>query len=127
MGGQGGSTAMHSSSTPPKRMSVGVKKALVAFKPCGVDKPAPSVMATNSKPISVAPADAPTMKKFSQPSKSTHCGHSKIYVLDSEFRWVHDRPEPIGDRSWTSGIGCAASVSANTRPYFARMTSTSRF
>jgi len=65
--GQGGSTAMHSSSTPPKRMSVGVKKALVAFKPCGVDKPAPSVMATNSKPISVAPADAPTMKKFSQP------------------------------------------------------------
>ena len=24
-------------------------------------------MATNSKPISVAPADAPTMKKFSQP------------------------------------------------------------
>jgi hypothetical protein len=46
---------------------------------------------------------------------STHCGHSKIYVLDSEFRWDHDRPQPTGDRSWTSGIGCAASVSANAR------------
>jgi hypothetical protein len=48
-------------------MSVGVKKAPVASNPCGVDKPVPSEMATNSKPISVAPADAPTMKKFSQP------------------------------------------------------------
>src|SRR5271168_2381053 len=46
---------------------------------------------------------------------STHCGHSKIYVLDSEFHRDHDRPQPIGDRSWTSGIGCAAWVSANTR------------
>ena len=52
--------------------------------------------------------------------ESTHSGHSKIYVLNSEFRWSHDRPQPIGDRSWTSGIGCAASVSANTRPYFAQ-------
>jgi hypothetical protein len=65
--GQGGSTAMHSNSTPPKRMRVGVKKARVASNPCGVDKPAPSVTATNSKPINVAPAVAPTMKKFSQP------------------------------------------------------------
>src|SRR5580658_7307209 len=48
-------------------MSVGVKKARVAINPCGVDKPAPSVMATNSKPINVAPAVAPTMKKLSQP------------------------------------------------------------
>jgi hypothetical protein len=65
--GQGGSTAMQAKSTPLKRMSVGVKKAREAFNPCGVDKPAPSVMATNNKPISVAPAVAPTMKKFSRP------------------------------------------------------------
>lgn len=39
----------------------------MAFYPCAVDKPPPSVMATNIKPISVAPAVAPTMKKFSQP------------------------------------------------------------
>src|SRR5277367_442801 len=72
---------------------------------------------------------AGTAKVRAHPERqvSTHCGHSKIYVLDSEFRWDHDRPQPIGDRSWTSGIGCAASVSASTRPYFARMTSTPRF
>ena len=53
-----------------------------------------------------------------RPASPTHCGHSKIYVLDSEFRRDHDRPQPIGDRSWTSGIGCEASASVNTRRLF---------
>jgi hypothetical protein len=48
-------------------MSVGVRKAWVACNPRGEDKSPPSVMATNSKPINVAPDVAPTMKKFSQP------------------------------------------------------------
>ena len=65
--GQGGSMAKLSNKTPLKRVSVGVKKARVTSHPCGVDKPVPSVMATNSKPINVAPAVAVTMKKFSQP------------------------------------------------------------
>ena len=29
---------------------------------------------------------------------STHCGPSKIHVLDLEFHWDHDRPQPIGGR-----------------------------
>jgi hypothetical protein len=40
---------MHSNSTSLKRMSVSVKEARVAFNLCGVDKPAPSVMATNGE------------------------------------------------------------------------------
>jgi len=47
-------------------MSVGVKKALVPYAPRGVDKPAPSVMATNSNPIRVAAAVPAIMKKLSQ-------------------------------------------------------------
>jgi hypothetical protein len=48
-------------------MSVGLRKARVAFNPCGVDKPEPTVMETNSNPIRVAPAEAAVVKKFSQP------------------------------------------------------------
>ena len=47
--------------------------------------------------------------------------------VDSEFHRDHDRRQPIGDRSWTSGIGCAASVSANTRRCSAKTKSTLRF
>jgi len=65
--GQGGSRAIHSNRTVLNRMRVGVTKVRVAFSPCGVEEPALSVMATNSKPINVAPAVAPTMKKSSQP------------------------------------------------------------
>src|SRR5271168_5279640 len=49
------------------------------------------------------------------------------YLLDSEFHRDHDRRQPIEDRSWTSGIGCEALVSANTRPCSAKMKSTLKF
>src|SRR5580658_7115276 len=75
--------------------------------------------------------------RLNRSAKGAGTGHSPRYpkcgttqsdrLLDSEFHRDHDRRQPIEDRSWTSGIGCEASVSANTRPYSARMTSTPRF
>src|ERR1022692_3065178 len=62
-------------------MSVGVKKARAPYTLRGVDKPAPSVMATNSNPIGVAPADAAVLKKFSQPCS--------IGVLKKARRAIH--------------------------------------
>ena len=56
--GHGANAARRWNITPPKRMSVGVKKARAASNPCAVDKPAPSEMATNGNPIRVAPAEA---------------------------------------------------------------------
>ncbi len=57
----------HWNNTVPKLMSVGVRKALVPKASRGVDMPAPSVIATNSNPISVAAELPALMKKLSQP------------------------------------------------------------
>src|SRR5271168_1897483 len=68
-----------------------------------------------------APRQRPTSETLHQSSRS------KIYVLDSESHRDHDRRQPIEDRSWTSGIGCEASVSASTRRCSAKMKSTLKF
>jgi hypothetical protein len=64
--GHGASVTMHCNSTLLKRTSVGVKKARVPETIRDIDRPEPTVMATNSNPIRVAAASPARVKKLSQ-------------------------------------------------------------
>jgi hypothetical protein len=54
--GHGASMPKERNSTPPKRMSVGVKKPRAPSTKLDVEKPVPTVTATNTNPIKVAAA-----------------------------------------------------------------------
>ena len=79
--GHGTSTAKERNNTPPKRMSVGVKKPRVPCTIVDVEKPVPTVTATNSNPIRVAAAAPAIIKKLSQPwSIGEQCNPSPVFV-----------------------------------------------
>jgi hypothetical protein len=90
--GHGASTAKDRNNTLLKRMSVGVKKPLVPCTMLDVEKPVPTVTATNSNPIRVAAAVPAMRKKLSQPwSIGKQCSPLAAFVY-----YKLREPEVIG-------------------------------